>query len=29
MENEDDKTYIKCAGCKCLRNEKDEFEIYK
>ena len=29
MENENNVTYIKCTGCKCLRNEKDEFEIYK
>jgi len=27
MENEN--VYIKCTGCRCLRNEKDEFEIYK
>ena len=29
MKIEDSVTYVRCAGCKCLRNEKDEFEIYK
>ena len=22
-------TYIKCSGCKCLRNEATEYEVYK
>jgi len=23
------ETYIKCSGCKCLRNEATEYEVYK
>ena len=29
MDSENGVTYIKCTGCRCLRNEKDEFETYK
>ena len=29
IENENGVTYVRCSGCKCLRNEKDEFENYK
>jgi len=29
IENENGVTYVRCSGCKCLRNEKDEFEIYE
>ena len=29
MENGIDKKYIKCSGCRCLRNETEEFEMYK
>ena len=27
--NENDTKYIRCLSCKCLRNEKNDFEIYK
>ena len=23
------ESYLKCSGCKCLRNEATEFEVYK
>ena len=29
LENENGETYIRCSDCRCLRNEKDEFETYK